>query len=98
MTEQQEKEICARWRKGEPKTTLSREYHICDDTVTSILEKHKIEAIDGKKNRMKMDGTTKQKWDVVTAALRGDIPKSRMQEFCEGKISFCEAMRRKKST
>lgn len=94
MTEQQEKEICARWQQGEPKTTLSREYRICDNTVTEILEKYGIEAMEGKKNRMKMDGATKQEWDIVTAALRGEIPQSLARAFCRGKISFREAMKK----
>lgn len=92
LTEEQEKEICSLWQNGTTKTKLARLYHVAVERIDMILEDRAIES-SNEKNVMDWEERKKEEWDVITAALRGDIPAGRMVLFFRGKLGFKEAMK-----
>lgn len=91
LTEEHEKEICSLWQGGATKTKLAKLYHVAVERIDIILEDREIES-SNEKNIMDWEERKKEEWDVITAVLRGDIPKRKARLFFQRKLGFKEAM------
>ena len=91
----QELEICQLWAGGMTQTAICKKYHIGTVRLWRIIDKHNARSSETEKA---LDTTEKNKsefaqgWDVVTAAMRGEISKRTARRFCKRKISYEEVM------
>ena len=100
LSKTQELEICQLWAGGMTQTAICKKYHIGTIRLRQIIDKHNAKSL---KTEKALDATEKNKsefaqgWDVVTAAMRGEISKKTARRFCKGKISYEKAMEEMKN-
>lgn len=95
LTRAQELEICQLWAGGMTQSALCKKNHIGTIRLWQIIDRHNAKSSETEKE---LAGTEKGKsefaqgWDVVTAAMRGEISKRTARRFCKRKISYEKAM------
>ena len=88
-------EICKRWNEGMTQSAICKKYHIGTIRLWQIIDRHDAKTREAKKA---LDATEKDKgefikdWEIVTAAMRGEISKKTARRFCKRKISYETAM------
>lgn len=95
LNREQEMEICKRWNEGMTQSAICKKYHIGTIRLWQIIDRHNAKTTETKKAldaTEKDKGEFKKNWEIVTAAMRGEISKRTARRFCKRKISYEKAM------
>ena len=88
-------EICKLWNEGMTQSAICKKYHIGTIRLWQIIDRHDAKTTETKKHlmRQKKDkGEFIKDWEIVTAAMRGEISKKTARRFCKRKISYEKVM------